>query len=209
MMLVSDIGLFAYARHPYEMGCWLWWFGRMWPWLLLLASLLMRRSTHAHATEQPEANSTFFTHPRSGGSGDREADLIVLAAIAAALFGVWLLSLAGFFRLCAPESLVTFMTNESASAYTKRVRWDARGLQAKIMGLFRSHPSLLRVLSPDAQLLLASHWDEWMSAPPDWLPERWWELLPSSVLPAQVLTALGGKKRQRRASSLTGLVSVP
>jgi hypothetical protein len=209
MMLVSDIGLFAYARHPYEMGCWPWWFGRIWPWLLLLASLLMRRSTHAHATEQPEANSTLFTPLRSGGSGDPEADLIVLAAIAAALFGAWLLSLAGFFRLCAPESLVTFMTNESASAYTKRVRWDARGLQAKIMGLFRSHPSLLRVLCPDAQLLLASHWDEWMSAPPDWLPERWWELLPSSVLPAQVLTALGGKRRQRRASSLTGLVSVP
>jgi hypothetical protein len=42
VMLVTDLGLFAYGRHPYEMGCVQWWFGRLWPWLLLATCIALR-----------------------------------------------------------------------------------------------------------------------------------------------------------------------
>jgi hypothetical protein len=41
-MFLGDAGLWAYGRHPYEMGCVQWWFGRLWPWLLLVAAIALR-----------------------------------------------------------------------------------------------------------------------------------------------------------------------
>jgi hypothetical protein len=46
-MVVSDLGLFTLARHPQEMGCGLWWFGKLWPWLLLAAATGLRGTTPA------------------------------------------------------------------------------------------------------------------------------------------------------------------
>jgi hypothetical protein len=41
-MFLGDAGLWAYGRHAYEMGCVLWWFGRLWPWLMLVAAIVLR-----------------------------------------------------------------------------------------------------------------------------------------------------------------------
>jgi hypothetical protein len=46
-MFVGDIGLWAYGRHANEMGCALWWFGRLWPWLLLVAAIVLRATAPA------------------------------------------------------------------------------------------------------------------------------------------------------------------
>jgi hypothetical protein len=44
-ILLIDLGFLAYLRHPKEMGCVNWWFGRLWPWLLLVAAIVLRVTT--------------------------------------------------------------------------------------------------------------------------------------------------------------------
>jgi hypothetical protein len=46
-MFLSDVSLWAYGRHPYEMGCKQWWFSRIWPWLLLVATIVLRATAPA------------------------------------------------------------------------------------------------------------------------------------------------------------------
>ena len=49
-MFLCDTGLFAYGRHTHEMGCAQWWFGRLWPWLLLVAAIALRATAPAQLT---------------------------------------------------------------------------------------------------------------------------------------------------------------
>jgi hypothetical protein len=46
-MFLGDVGLWVNGRHAYEMGCALWWFGRLWPWLLLVAAIVLRATAPA------------------------------------------------------------------------------------------------------------------------------------------------------------------
>jgi len=46
-MFLGDVGLWAYGRHACEMGCVQWWFGRLWPWLLLVGAIVLRATAPA------------------------------------------------------------------------------------------------------------------------------------------------------------------
>jgi hypothetical protein len=57
-MFLGDAGLWAYGRHAYEMGVVQWWFGRLWPWLLLVAAIVLRAAAPAQLAHRNTALST-------------------------------------------------------------------------------------------------------------------------------------------------------
>jgi hypothetical protein len=65
------------------------------------------------------------------------------------------------------------------------------------MLLVRVHPSLLRLIAPEARLWIGKNWKRWTKDKPDWFTDRWKRGLPDSVLPQQALAELGGKNRRR------------
>jgi hypothetical protein len=231
VMLVSDLGLFAYARHPYEMGCVQWWFGRLWPWLLLVAAIVLRATSPAGS-----GNTTLnTTHgwPSASTSADLGAnataamlnatpsimasnatvvageyaqsaltDPAVLSAVASTLLLLWLLSFVAFFRLAKRGCWPSFWNNETAAEYTKRVKWDAQpDEKRRAMLLVRVHPSLLRLVAPEARIWIHSNWARWLKDPPEWFTDRWKRGLPSMVLSREALKELGGKNRRRSTLS--------
>ena len=128
VMLVSDFGILAYARHPHEMGCAQWWFGRLWPWLLLVSAIVLgmlapaelkataalaellgvNASGHlganstAAALEAILAVSNATLNATIFAGDDAQVALTspaVLSAVSAMLLVPWLLSLVAFFRL--------------------------------------------------------------------------------------------------------------
>jgi hypothetical protein len=227
VMLVSDLGLFAYARHPYEMGCVQWWFGRLWPWLLLVAAIVLRATSPAgldsttlnvthgwpsantsanagvnataamlNAAPSPVASNATVVAGKYAQSA--RTDPAVLSAVASTLLLLWLLSFIAFFLLAKRGCWPSFWNNETAAEYTKRVRWDAQpDEQRRAMLLVRVHPSLLRLVAPEARIWIQSNWARWSNAPPEWFTDRWKRALPDSVLSQEALKSLGGKNRRR------------
>jgi hypothetical protein len=121
----------------------------------------------------------------------------VLAAFAAALFVVWLLSHLAFFHLCKREHWPSFVAINNAAAYAL-LRWKAAQSDEKRAALLvKLHPDVLRLIAADARLFIAAHWRESPDDRPAWMTERWLRAVPSSMLPKKVLTALGGKHRRR------------
>jgi hypothetical protein len=122
----------------------------------------------------------------------------VLSAVAALLFVVWLVSLVAFFLLTKREYRPTFWNNETAAEYTKRVKWDGQpDERLRAMLLVKVHPSLLRLIAPEAGIWIGSNWVRWTRDKPDWFTDRWKRGLPDSVLPQQVRRQLGGENRRR------------
>jgi hypothetical protein len=227
---LCDVGLLAYGRHPHEMGCLLWWFGRLWPWLLLVAAIVLRATApaqlifmalntttalaellDANASAILDANSAAILNTSSSlvaandtlnATGDYAqsalTDPIVLSAVASVLFVVWLLSLATFFLLAKREYWPSFWSNETAAAYTKRVKWDGQpDERLRAMLLVKVHPSLLRLIAPEARIWIEQNWKRWTKDKPDWFTDRWKRGLPDSVLSQQALAELGGENRRR------------
>jgi hypothetical protein len=125
-------------------------------------------------------------------------DPIVLSAVAAVLFVAWLLSLVKFFLLAKREYLPSFWSNETAAEYTKRVKWDGRpDERRRAMLLVKVHPSLLRLIAPEARIWIEQNWKRWTKDKPDFFTDRWKRGLPDSVLTQQVRKQLGGKNRRR------------
>jgi hypothetical protein len=230
-MFLGDAGLWAYGRHTYEMGCVQWWFGRLWPWLLLVAAIVLRATqpallassalnTTTALAELLGANTSAILASKaiaailnttSSGNGTLNAtafagdyaqsaltDPIVLSAVAAVLFVVWLVSLVAFFLLAKRQYRPTFWSNETAAEYTKRVKWDGQpDERLRAMLLMKVHPSLLRLIAPEARIWIGKNWARWTKDKPDWLTDRWKRGLPDSVLSQQALAELGGKDRRR------------
>jgi hypothetical protein len=122
----------------------------------------------------------------------------VLSAVAAVLFVVWLLSLVTFFLLAKREYWPSFWSNETAAEYTKRVKWDGQpDEQRRAMLLVKVHPSLLRLIAPEARIWIEKNWKRWTKDKPDWFTDRWKRGLPDSVLSQQVRKQLGGQHRRR------------
>ena len=144
-------------------------------------------------------------------------DPIVLSAVAAVLFVVWLVSLIGFFLLAKREYWPSFWSNETAAEYTKRVKWDGQpDEQRRAMLLVKVHPSLLRLIAPEARVWIEKNWKRWTKDKPDWFTDRWRRGLPDSVLSQQVRRQLGGENRRRSTLSeqlggvgATSLLPVP
>jgi hypothetical protein len=204
------------------MGCALWWFGRLWPWLLLVGAIVLRATTGpaelvstalntaravaelldaANASAIPAANPTAILNATAfAGDYAQSAltDPIMISAAAAVLFVVWLVSLVTFFLLAKREYWPTFWSNETAAEYTKRVKWDGQPderLQAML--LVKVHPSLLRLIAPEARIWIEKNWKRWTKDKPDWFTDRWKRGLPDSVLSQQVRMRLGGENRRR------------
>ncbi len=233
-MFLGDVGLWVYGRHTNEMGCVLWWFGRLWPWLLLTAAIVLRATApaqlaymalntttamaevlDANASTIPAANTAAILNTSSSlvaangtlnETGDYTQsvlrDPIVLSAVAAVLFAVWLLSLVTFFLLAKPEYWPSFWSNETAAEYTKRVKWDGQpDERLRAMLLVRVHPSLLRLIAPEARIWIDQNWKRWTKHKPGWFTDRWKRGLPDTVLPQHVRKQLGGKNRRRSTLS--------
>jgi hypothetical protein len=125
-------------------------------------------------------------------------DPLVLSALAGTLFVAWLLSLVAFFVLARREYWPTFWSNESAAQYTKRVKWDGNpDERRRAMLLVKVHPSLLRLIAPEARTWIEKNWKRWTKDKPDWFTDRWKRGLPDSVLTQQVRKRLGGESRRR------------
>jgi hypothetical protein len=238
VMFLCDAGLYAYGRHPDEMGCVLWWFGRLWPWLLLVAAIVLRATAPAESantalnattalmellrantsailvakTSAAIPNITFSVVAGNGTlnttavDGDYAqsalTDPIVLSAVAAVLFLVWLLSLLEFFLLAKREYWPSFWSNGTAAEYTKRVKWDGQpDEQRRAMLLVKVHPSLLRLIAPEARTWIENNWQRWTKDKPDWFTDWWKRALPDSVLSQQALKELGGENRRRTTLS--------
>jgi hypothetical protein len=132
----------------------------------------------------------------------------VLAAVAATLFVPWLLSLASFFVLSKREYWPTFWNNETAAEYAKRVKWDGQpDERLRAMLLVKVHPSLLRLIAPEARIWIQSNWARWSKDKPEWFTDRWKRGLPDSVLSQQVIKELGGQTRRR--STLAEQLGLP
>jgi hypothetical protein len=231
---LSDFGLLAYGRHPYEMGCALWWFGRLLPWLLLVAAIVLRATApaqlvymalntttavaevlDANASAILGANTAAIANTSSSlvaAKGTQNAtvdyaqsaltDAIVLSAVAAVLFVVWLVSLVTFFLLAKREYWPSFWSNETAAEYTKRVKWDGQpDERLRAMLLVKVHPSLLRLIAHEARIWIEKNWKRWTKDKPDWFTDRWKRGLPDSVLTQQVRKELGGENRRRSTLS--------
>jgi hypothetical protein len=234
-MFLCDVGLWAFGRHPHEMGCVQWWFGRLWPWLLLVVAIVLRATAPAHLANMAlnattavaevldanasaifDANNTAAIRSTSSSlvaangtlnaTGDYAhsalTDPLVLSAVAGALFVAWLLSLVAFFLLAKREYWPTFWSNESAAQYTKRVKWDGQpDERRRAMLLVKVHPSLLRLIAPEARIWIEKNWKRWTKDKPDWFIDRWMRGLPDSVLSQQVRKRLGGESRRRSTLS--------
>jgi hypothetical protein len=126
----------------------------------------------------------------------------VLSAVAAVLFVVWLVTLIAFFLLAKREYWPSFWNNETAAEYTKRVKWDGQpNERLRAMLLVKVHPSLLRLIAPEARTWIGKNWKRWTKDKPDWFTDRWKRGLPDSVLSQQALAELGGKNRRRSSLS--------
>jgi hypothetical protein len=233
-MFLGDVGLWAFGRHAYEIGCVLWWFGRLSPWLLLVAAIVlcatapaqladaafntttaMAEMLDANASAILGANTAAILNTSSSlvaatgtlnATGDYAqsalTDPIVLSAVAAVLFVVWLLSLVTFFLLAKREYWPSFWSNETAAAYTRRVKWDEQpDERLRAMLLVKVHPSLLRLIAPEARIWIDQNWKRWTKDKPDWFTDRWKRGLPDSVLSQQVRKQLGGENRRRSTLS--------
>ena len=243
-MFLGDVGLWAHGRHPDEMGCVLWWFGRLWPWLLLAAAIALRATTPAQLAYRHTALSTALmaellsansstnagaipatnttaailstTSSLLVGNGTLNASALaahyaqsalteplVLSVVAAVLFVVWLLSLVAFFLLAKREYWPTFWSiDETAAEYTKRAKWDGQpDERLRAMLLVKVHPSLLRLVAPEARVWIGKNWKRWTKHKPDWFTDGWKRALPDSVLSQQALKELGGKNRRRSSMS--------
>jgi hypothetical protein len=234
IMFLGDVGLFAYGRHTYEMGCALWWFGRLWPWLLLVTAIVLRATAPAQlaymalnatpavaevldanasaildantATMRNTSSSLVAANGTLNATGDYAqsalADPTVLSAVAAVLLVVWLLSLVPFFLLAKREYWPSFWSNETAAEFTKRVKWDGQpDEQRRAMLLVLRHPSLLRLIAPEARIWIERNWQRWTKDKPDFFTDRWKRGLPDSVLSQQVRKQLGGESRRRSTLS--------
>jgi hypothetical protein len=229
-IFLGDAGLYAYGRHPHEMGVVQWWFGRLWPWLLLVGAIVLRATApaesayvalnittavaevlDANASAILGANTTAILNTSSSlaaanstlnVTGDYAqsalTDPLVLSAVAAVVFVVWLVSLVTFFLLAKREYWPTFWINETAATYTKRVKWDGQpDEQRRAMLLVKAHPSLLRLIAPEARIWIEQNWKRWTKDNPDWFTDRWQRGLPDSVLSQQMRQRLGGENRRR------------
>jgi hypothetical protein len=230
VMFLCDAGLNAAGRLPHELGCALWWFGRLWPWLLLVAAIAlhatapaqlayMALNTTAAVAEALDANASAIVDANTAAilntssslvalnaTGDYAqsalTDPLVLSAVAAALFAVWLASLVMFFLLAKREYWPSFWSSETAAEYTKRVKWDGQpDERLRAMILVKVHPSLLRLIAPEARKWIEQNWKRWTKDKPDWFTDRWKRGLPDSVLPQQVRKQLGGANRRRSTLS--------
>ena len=214
------------------MGCALWWFGRLWPWLLLVAAIALHATApaqlaymalnttaavaevldaSANASAILGANTATILNTSSSlvaANGTLNAtsdyaqsaltDPIVLSAVAAALFVVWLASLVMFFLLAKREYWPSFWSSETAAEYTKRVKWDGQpDERLRAMILVKVHPSLLRLIAPEARKWIEENWKRWTRDKPDWFNDKWKRGLPDCVLSQQALKELGGKVRRR------------
>ena len=122
----------------------------------------------------------------------------MLSAVAAVLFVVWLVSLVTFFLLAKREYRPSFWSNETAAEYTKRVKWDGQpDERLRAMLLVKVHPSLLRLIAPEARIWIEKNWKRWTKDMPNFFTDRWKCGLPDSVLPQQALAELGCKNRRR------------
>ncbi len=233
-MFLSDVGLWVFGRHAYEMGVVQWWFGRLWPWLLLVAAIVLRATAPAQladaafntttaVAEVLDANASAILDENTdailnmssslvAATGTLNAtsdyaqsaltDPIVLSAVAAVLFVVWLLSLVTFCLLAKREYWPSFWSNETAAEYTKRVKWDGQpDERLRAMLLVKVHPSLLRLIAPEARTWIEQNWKRWTKDKPDWFTDRWKRGLPESVLSQQVRKQLGGESRRRSTLS--------
>ncbi len=243
-MFLGDVGLWAHGRHANQMGVVLWWLGRLWPWLLLAAAIVLRAtspvqlanrytalSTTTPVAELRSANASanagampvnsmpaailYTTSSLVVADGTLNAstfavdyaqsaltDPLVLSGIAAVLFVVWLLSLVTFFLLANREYWQSFWNNETAAEYTKRVKWDGQlDERLRAMILVKVHPSLLRLIAPEARIWIEKNWKRWTKDKPDWFTDRWKRGLPNSVLSQQMRKQLGGENRRRSTLS--------
>ena len=69
------------------------------------------------------------------------------------------------------------------------------------MLLVKVHPSLLRLIAPEARIWIDQNWKRWTKDNPDWFTDRWKRGLPDSVLSQQVRKRLGGESRRRSTLS--------
>ena len=206
-------------------------FGRLWPWLLLVAAIVLQCVTMpaaelggamlnaiaalANSSAGLRANTTaaiLKTISPSASNGttlnatvvasdyapSALTDPAVLTAVTAGLFVTWLLSLVAFFRLSKRDYWPTFWNNETAAEYTKRVKWDGQpDERLRALLLVKVHPSLLRLVAPEARIWIGKNWARWLKDKPDWFTDRWKRGLPDSVLSQQALHELGGQNRRR------------
>ena len=75
------------------------------------------------------------------------------------------------------------------------------------MLLVKVHPSLLRLIAPEARVWIEKSWKRWTKDNPNWFTDRWKRGLPDSVLSQQVRKRLGGQNRRR--STLSEQVAGP
>ncbi len=130
----------------------------------------------------------------------------MLSAVAAVLFLVWLLSLLEFFLLAKREYWPSFWSNGTAAEYTKRVKWDGQpDEQRRAMLLVKVHPSLLRLIAPEARMWIENNSQRWTKDKPDWFTDWWKRALPDLVLSQQALKELGGENRRRTTLSFCSL----
>jgi hypothetical protein len=84
------------------------------------------------------------------------------------------------------------------------------------MLLVKVHPSLLRLIAPEARVWIEKNWERWTKDKPDFFTDRWKRGLPDSILAQQVRKQLGGENRRRSTLSeqlggvgATSLLPVP
>ena len=84
------------------------------------------------------------------------------------------------------------------------------------MLLVKVHPSLLRLIAPEARVWIDQKWERWTKDKPDWFTDRWKRGLHDSVLSLHVRNRLGGENRRRSTLSeqlggvgATSLLPVP
>jgi hypothetical protein len=208
VMLVSDFAFFLYGRHPFEMGCVQWWSGRVWAWILLGVSTALRAQRSIIDGSEPTSatlpgNQSMEPPLRNATARSATAPWLAplfLAALAATLFVLWLLSHLAFFLLCKREYWSSFCTPLTGAGHVDR-RWGTLSDEKKATLLVRVHPALLRLIATRARLWMELNEEAWENDRPEWLTDRWLRAVPSSMLPKKIFLALGGKNRRR--STLT------
>jgi hypothetical protein len=193
-----------------------WWSGRVFAWLLLVVAIALRAPRPGIHDAEPVMTNATLAANRSVEPLLRNASALpepllatvpwsvrpeVLAALAATLFVVWLLSHLAFFHLCKRQCWPSFVTTHNAAAYAL-LKWkEVQSDEKRAALLVKLHPDVLRLIAADARLFIGAHWRESPDDRPAWMTERWLRAVPSSMLPKKVLRVLGGKHRRR--STLT------